>query len=190
MKPKPDNAPRDNLLGYKGRPAKSVGSTDARFAELASKCEKEVGSVTLARIKSHPAYLEILSMGDDVVPLILAQLSQGKYDDWLPALRRITGVNPVQASCDNATQAVAWLNWARGRGIAWSEKATPPPNTSCEKVTSGSYELGVVSGSVTLQATGAGGQGSGSITMTPEEAERQAAKLVDAARLARQHPTP
>ena len=185
MKPKPDNAPRDKLLGYKGRPARSTGAVDARFAELADRCVKEAGSVMLARIKSHPAYLEILSMGDDVVPLILAKLSQGEYDGWLPALRRITGVNPVQSSCDDAVQVEAWLDWARGRGIAWSEKVNPP-NTSREKVASGSYELGVVSGSVTLQATGEGGQGSGRIAMTPEEAERAAAKLVDAARLARQ----
>ncbi|WP_261251078.1 hypothetical protein [Laspinema olomoucense] len=63
----------------------------------------------------HPAYQEIIGMGDKVLPWILEEL-QKEPSHWFSALSAITKVDPVTAD-DNFEQAVeAWLNWGRSQG--------------------------------------------------------------------------
>jgi len=70
----------------------------------------------LERIVRHPAYQQIIALGPDVVPLILAEL-QRQPDHWFWALKSITGEDPVPPGA-NFTEAVeAWLAWGRKRGL-------------------------------------------------------------------------
>ena len=48
-------------------------------------------------IRGHPAFLEIIRLGEPVVPLILRSLEQ-RPRFWAWALSRITGANPVPES--------------------------------------------------------------------------------------------
>jgi hypothetical protein len=64
---------------------------------------------------AHPAYQEIISMGADALPLIIQEL-KNEPSHWFPALRSITGYDPVSAENRGRIDAMAaeWINW-------WSE---------------------------------------------------------------------
>jgi hypothetical protein len=66
---------------------------------------------------AHPAYQEIIGMGPEVVPLLLADLAR-QPDHWFTALKAITGANPVDpADCGRIEKmAEAWLQWGRQNG--------------------------------------------------------------------------
>ncbi|MGL4499235.1 MAG: hypothetical protein ACRCU2_09250, partial [Planktothrix sp.] len=62
----------------------------------------------------HPAYQEIIAMGEKVLPWILEEL-QREPSHWFSALSAIAKVDPVSAD-DNFEQAVeAWLKWGRSQ---------------------------------------------------------------------------
>ena len=73
-----------------------------------------------ARITLHPAFQEIVSMGEAVVPLLLRDLQQ-KPSLWVWALPRITGAQPV--AVENAGNIMkmseAWLRWGKDNGYRW-----------------------------------------------------------------------
>jgi hypothetical protein len=179
-KPKPDNAPRSKLLGYstarEPEAGKPPAGAESRFLSLLERCVREAGSLRAAQLTSHPAFLEIVSMGEDAVPFLLAGLDREKPEGWLPALQRVAGVNPVSPASRGNPKAMAedWLRWGRGRGIMPKQAAADAVTTEGAK--EGSVSVGVGRGAVTLRADA---------TLTPEEAERAAARLVDAARRAR-----
>jgi len=179
-KPKPDNAPRSKLLGYRAAREPETGKPPAgaegRFLALLERCVREAGSLRAAQLTSHPAFLGIASMGDDAVPFLLAGLDREKPEDWFPALQRAAGVNPVSPASRGDPKAMAedWLRWGRGRGIM-PKRATADAVVT-ESAKEGNVCVGVGRGTVTLRAD---------TTLTPEEAERAAARLVDAARMAR-----
>ena len=64
-----------------------------------------------------PSYQRIIAMGDEAVPLILAELDR-HLDHWFWALHSITGVDPVPEDSQGNTSemANAWLEWGRQRG--------------------------------------------------------------------------
>jgi hypothetical protein len=66
---------------------------------------------------SHPAYLQIIGMGKEAVPLLLDELRR-EPDHWFAALQAITGTNPIPPSAcgnvDDMTQA--WLSWGEREG--------------------------------------------------------------------------
>ena len=66
---------------------------------------------------SHPAYQQIVGMGDKAIPLILRELEQAP-DHWFWALKAITGVNPVprEERADIKAMAKHWLEWGREEG--------------------------------------------------------------------------
>jgi hypothetical protein len=68
---------------------------------------------------NHPAYLQIIEMGPDVVPLILEELER-EPDHWFAALRKLTGENPVPAEARGRLKdmTLAWLDWARKHGYS------------------------------------------------------------------------
>ena len=68
-------------------------------------------------IVEHPAFREIIRMGEAVVPLMLRDLEE-RPRLWVWALPEITGANPVPA-CDAgkiANMSEAWLRWGREHG--------------------------------------------------------------------------
>ena len=68
---------------------------------------------------AHPTYREIVALGPDVVPLLLAELAVAP-DLWFAALRELTDADPVPpADCGRMrTMAEHWLAWGRARGLA------------------------------------------------------------------------
>jgi len=180
MKPKPDNVPRSKLLGYTTqRPPEADGSPTERFYALVEQC-KSVGSLHVAQLTSHPAFREIVSMGEDVVPFLLGGLVGDEPENWFSTLQKITGVDPVSSSsrADPKSMAQDWLRWGQERGIAPVSRSNVVP----EPVSSGSVAVGEDGGKVILRAAEDGGPAQ----LTPEEAELTAARLVNAARAARQ----
>ena len=70
-----------------------------------------------ADILNHPAFLEIIHLGEAVVPLILRDLDQ-RPRFWAWALSQIVGVNPVPEADRRNTAKIseAWLRWGREQG--------------------------------------------------------------------------
>ena len=89
-----------------------------RFAELAAKWQRGTGGLSSPRaIAGHPAYQQIIDMGTPVIPMILRELKEhGGW--WYPALRTLTGENPVpeEAKGQPPLNREAWLKWGRGNG--------------------------------------------------------------------------
>jgi hypothetical protein len=67
----------------------------------------------------HPAYQEIISMGERAIPLLLAELRR-EPDHWFVALHTITGANPVPPESEGkvSEMANAWVRWGEKGGYA------------------------------------------------------------------------
>jgi hypothetical protein len=68
-------------------------------------------------ILNHPAFLEIIRLGEPVVPLIFRDWEH-RPRFWAWALSQITGVNPVPESDRRnlAKVSEAWLRWGHEQG--------------------------------------------------------------------------
>ncbi len=92
-----------------------------RFAELAARWREETAHMSkMFRAAEHPAYQEIIAMGERAVPLLLAELeSNGGH--WFIALHRITGASPVPEEDAGRVQKMteAWIAWGRAQGYRW-----------------------------------------------------------------------
>jgi hypothetical protein len=64
----------------------------------------------------HPAYQQIIGMGQEALPLLLEELRR-EPDHWFWALQAITGVNPVptQDQGDITRMTQAWLALCRAK---------------------------------------------------------------------------
>jgi hypothetical protein len=90
----------------------------AGFQTLAERWKKETAHQSnMAKKALHPAYQEIIGMGERVVPLLLAELRR-EPDDWFWALHAITGANPVPPTNRGNLQAMAeaWIEWGLKKG--------------------------------------------------------------------------
>src|SRR5580704_8017045 len=91
---------------------------ETKFRGLAEEWKSQRGPTSsISRLSMHPAYQQIIGMGDIVVPLILRELEQ-KPDHWFWALHAITGADPVPESSRGimSEMALAWLNWGEQHG--------------------------------------------------------------------------
>jgi hypothetical protein len=89
-----------------------------KFHTLATEWENEVsGLSSTAQMSQHPAYQKIIDMGNQIVPLLLAELEKNPLY-WLTALSEITGENPIQPEHRGRVQqmALAWIEWGKDRG--------------------------------------------------------------------------
>ncbi len=94
---------------------------ERKFRALADVWRDETAGYALAnRILVHPAYREIIEMGEAVLPLILEDLRDGG-GHWYRALREITGENPVPEEDRGWSKKMrrAWVEWGEERG--WIE---------------------------------------------------------------------
>ncbi len=92
------------------------------FLELVSEWRQGTGGLSSPRaITIHPAYQQIIKMGEEILPLIFEELQ--KNDGWwYPALRILTGENPVPKEAKGRPQLnkEAWLEWGRKNGYLQS----------------------------------------------------------------------
>ncbi len=121
--------PQDLLSRYPNIPPPlqaSIPTTDLeasalelKFNALANEWKSVVGSSSLAgRIVSHPAYLEIISHGEKMLPYVLRDL-QKEPNHWFVALYIIAGrFSPVKPEDKGNIRKMteAWLEWGRRNG--------------------------------------------------------------------------
>jgi hypothetical protein len=92
-----------------------------RFRHLARQWRQTRTSTgSMLEICSNSAYLQIIGMGQDAMPLVLRDLEHSG-DDWFFALAAITGKNPVQEQHRGRRSLMAqdWLRWAKQQGYRW-----------------------------------------------------------------------
>ena len=67
---------------------------------------------------SHPAYLRIIKLGNDILPYILDDLQQNK-NHWFFALNKISGENPVKVEHVGNIDLMAndWINWGKAKNM-------------------------------------------------------------------------
>jgi hypothetical protein len=96
-------------------PAEAV---EERFRRLEETWIAEVGHLPSSKaLRNHPAFQEMISLGEAVVPLMLQDL-QVRPRLWVWALPAITGADPVPASDRGniARMSEAWVRWGRANG--------------------------------------------------------------------------
>ncbi|HZO88141.1 MAG TPA: hypothetical protein VFB38_07350 [Chthonomonadaceae bacterium] len=92
-----------------------------KFTELAAVWRRETGPLSSLTAKAmHPAYQQIIGMGQAVIPLQLRELEQ-RPDHWFWALQSITGENPVPPTQRGRAKEMtqAWLQWGKEHGYTW-----------------------------------------------------------------------
>ena len=94
----------------------------AAFNQLAAQWEKETAFHSNSYfITNHPAYRQIIEMGDAALPLIFRAMKTRPYL-WHYALHDITGASPPIAEADHGIPGkidAAWLKWGRENGYIW-----------------------------------------------------------------------
>ena len=101
-------------------PSQPKESFEEKFRRLAAAWTKDVAHHSSSRIRNnHPAYQEISSMGESVLPLLLRDLAKNGTH-WFWALKAITGANPVPETDRGKIDKVAeaWLRWGKENGTA------------------------------------------------------------------------
>ncbi|MCH7922920.1 MAG: hypothetical protein IH975_07815 [Nitrospinae bacterium] len=86
-----------------------------RFQQLVDRWSKEtINMSSIAARVAHPAYLEIIGMGDKAVPLLLSELEK-RPNHWFLALTAITTENPIPEEARGRFKEMteAWLEWGR-----------------------------------------------------------------------------
>ena len=107
-------------VAIEGRRGVYLGNSEdyvTRFNMLVRKWRAETAYVSSTKVMfDHPAFVEIVGMGELVIPLIISEISR-QPDLLLGALTRITGENPVsEAERGNVyLMAIAWIEWYRRR---------------------------------------------------------------------------
>ena len=92
---------------------------EATFRALTELWREETGPLSSpTRKAAHPAYQQIIEMGERVIPFILQDM-QNHPAHWSMALQAITGENPVPkvAAGHVAEVANAWTEWGRDKGF-------------------------------------------------------------------------
>ena len=93
-------------------------SMEDRFVELVAEWRRGTGGLSSPMaIASHPAYQQIIKMGETALPMIFQELREnGGW--WYPALRALTGRNPVPEAAKGRPplNREAWLEWGRRDG--------------------------------------------------------------------------
>ncbi|HET7445253.1 MAG TPA: hypothetical protein VFJ57_11390 [Solirubrobacterales bacterium] len=93
------------------------GDVQGAFESLAAQWEAETEFLSMTpQIISHPAYLEIIRLGQPAVPLMLERLKRD-VRPWFAALAEITHENPAERAETNSAAAEAWLDWGRRRRL-------------------------------------------------------------------------
>ena len=99
-------------------PIPDEGRVEDRFAELVTEWRRGTGGLSSPKaITTHPAYQQIMQIGEAALPMIFRELQEnGGW--WYPALRALTRENPVpeEAKGQPPLNREAWLEWGRRNG--------------------------------------------------------------------------
>lgn len=98
--------------------ARATNELAGRFAVLATQLAVDAAGVSAPRrLLRHPAYVEILLMGEDAVPLLLQRLQRpGGRPVWLSLLGMITTAPPGLGTETTEDATTAWLRWGKKSG--------------------------------------------------------------------------
>ncbi len=94
------------------------GGLEVVFNRLAKKWKDETsGYSSVTSIVMHPAYLEIISRGEEMIPFILRDLAV-KPSHWFIALKTLAKTSPVKVEDAGNIRKMseAWLAWGRENG--------------------------------------------------------------------------
>ncbi|MBD2437213.1 hypothetical protein H6G69_10435 [Nostoc sp. FACHB-110] len=82
--------------------------------------EETRGVSSTNQMSMHPAYQQIIGMGEAVIPVLLRELER-KSGRWFWALKSISREDPVSSEYRGNTKEMtkAWLEWGRQRGYQW-----------------------------------------------------------------------
>jgi hypothetical protein len=89
-----------------------------KFQELKTRWEVDTAILSsITEIAMHPAYQQIIGMGRNAIPLILAEMKE-RPGHWFWALKSITGEDPVLPEQRGRIKEMteAWINWGRDQG--------------------------------------------------------------------------
>lgn len=107
------------LAGYYALPATSIQDRiKDRFAHLARQWRRQTRFLSsTSDLATHPAYQAIIGMGQEVLPLILANLREHPAH-WFWALRAISNEDPVPPRDRGVVKRMtdAWLRWGAAKG--------------------------------------------------------------------------
>jgi hypothetical protein len=93
-------------------------TVEQRFRRLEEIWSREVGHFSSPSVLlNHPAFQEIVGLGEAVVPLMLRDLEQ-RPRLWVWALPKITGADPVPTPDRGKIRKMgeAWLRWGKEHG--------------------------------------------------------------------------
>ena len=92
---------------------------EATFNELAEQWVRETAFHSFGHfITNHPAYREIVAMGEAALPLVFREMKKNGYH-WHYVLHEITGIYPPIAADEvGIADKVdgAWLKWGKEQG--------------------------------------------------------------------------
>lgn len=100
------------------RPGPVQSETRVRFEGLAKTWRAETGSgSSMSTRVLHPAYQQIIGLGQEVVPILLEELRQ-RPTHWFHALQSITGEDPITTSHRGSIREMAddWIRWGIHNG--------------------------------------------------------------------------
>lgn len=114
----PNQKKLDSDIGHNSQAGSRV---ERKFKELADQWRKETEhSSLILEISMHPAYQRIIGLGEEVIPLLLKELSQRKNEPehWFWALSALTGQNPIseQHRGNLVEMGKSWLEWGEREG--------------------------------------------------------------------------
>lgn len=97
-------------------PVDETAVLESRFRQLADQWRHETKYFSsVSKMALHPAYQQIIGLGQLAVPLILSELQQ-RPDHWLWALHAITGEDPAPPDASFPEAVEAWIEWGRLKG--------------------------------------------------------------------------
>ena len=101
--------------------APPVETLQQRFDRLATVWLKETAVLSSPeRTMAHPAFEEIVGMGEAAIPCILRVMGNSE-GYWFLALGEIAGEQPFPPAIAGKVELIerAWFDWARGKGYVW-----------------------------------------------------------------------
>jgi len=92
---------------------------DERFRLLSHEWARDTAFLSsISEMTSHHAYRHIISMGKSAIPLILKELEETQ-NMWFPALKEISGDDPVPAQYRGNIPKMTeyWVAWGKQNGF-------------------------------------------------------------------------